>query len=819
MHNSTDGLARLQNQSRISATIWRRWCTLLKLDPGEAIRVWEEIGYPVMVATRKVPDMSYILQMRVARSKLDIFDFKEEVPKVLHTLAFLDSLKDEELTKRQTKSVLLKFYRKIALRPLADQSPDSFLHRYLIDLCAAIVVAKILPVANIALSGVMKPVLTGHVNIDAIVGLGLKTLGEKSYASKVRECLASWERTSTRLSLVADNKVISGDDGGDEKVGGDGEEDYAEGDCGDGEVAGGSAEIDSVEVYLTQFKCAIQALYESEAQVEAEQKTEDEADVEKIKALLGVRIKAIDRFKPLQEAIPSIEEAQLRAKVKESRQSPVRKRESTVGIKSGNSGSGRARGAMPGASIIKNVIARRQYSGGEVDTAGESVQSTIAGGADTGEIDLVEFADLSLAELTDRVRDIGKLLAAVETDESQCWELLTDPTFPIVDLNELARRINTVGTGADRASRSIRRIFCHLKLKDFLQVAEDVTNEDRLFQIEVRIFINAVNTDRALKLSSRLLASLGRIIDHAGAALARLEMLKINHIFALNNPQDYDREAVALRFEELWGAFIDRVDPKIGGPARRVADADTAALLALFCGERFVENLLETVRHYMAALCAGGWGKEIADLKARFAEQPIQFEKAVEDESQSDPIPDELLVASEMGEIFDEAYCYVITAAWSVLSPEHQREVVAQQIKQILREVLVGSIVFTPEMRHHQDNPSEALPVVSLDKVTGNGNLRDYYLQVRSSGEIAYIEDFADGQYIDIFEIRELEIRRMHAATQQEKEAQGADPAQAGRKYLFTIGRTKHIFGDTPNELIDGCIRAESGGPKIFNDF
>ena len=157
MHNSTDGLARLQNQSRISATIWRRWCTLLKLDPGEAIRVWEEIGYPVMVATRKVPDMSYILQMRVARSKLDIFDFKEEVPKVLHTLAFLDSLKDEELTKRQTKSVLLKFYRKIALRPLADQSPDSFLHRYLIDLCAAIVVAKILPVANIALSGVMKP--------------------------------------------------------------------------------------------------------------------------------------------------------------------------------------------------------------------------------------------------------------------------------------------------------------------------------------------------------------------------------------------------------------------------------------------------------------------------------------------------------------------------------------------------------------------------------------------------------------------------------------------------------------------------------------
>ena len=48
---------------------------------------------------------------------------------------------------------------------------------------------------------------------------------------------------------------------------------------------------------------------------------------------------------------------------------------------------------------------------------------------------------------------------------------------------------------------------------------------------------------------------------------------------------------------------------------------------------------------------------------------------------------------------------------------------------------------------------------------------------------------------------------------------EGVDPVQDGRKYLFSVGRTKHIFGDTPNELIDGCIRAESGGPKIFNVF
>ena len=128
-------------------------------------------------------------------------------------------------------------------------------------------------------------------------------------------------------------------------------------------------------------------------------------------------------------------------------------------------------------------------------------------------------------------------------------------------------------------------------------------------------------------------------------------------------------------------------------------------------------------------------------------------------------------------------------------------------------------MLFTPEMRHHQDNPVEVLPVIGLDKVTGNVNLREYYLRVRSSGEIAYVEDFADGRYVDIFEIRKLELQRMQAAIQEEKEIQEADPAQDGRKYLFTVGRTKHIFSETPTALVDGCIRAESGGPKIFNVF
>ena len=73
----TDGLSRLQNQSRIPATTWRHWCNLLDLDPVDAVDVWEGICHPIMVATRKVPEVPYILQMRAARLELDIFDFKE----------------------------------------------------------------------------------------------------------------------------------------------------------------------------------------------------------------------------------------------------------------------------------------------------------------------------------------------------------------------------------------------------------------------------------------------------------------------------------------------------------------------------------------------------------------------------------------------------------------------------------------------------------------------------------------------------------------------------------------------------------------------
>ena len=148
-----DGLSRLQNQSRISASKWREWCNLLGLDPMDAVETWEEICHPIMIATRSMPvqEISYILQMRTARPELDIFDFKEEAPKILHAVTFLYNLEDERLTKGKIRSAILKYYKKSSSEFPADHLPSAYVQRFIIELCSLVLIAKVLKGQNIAL--------------------------------------------------------------------------------------------------------------------------------------------------------------------------------------------------------------------------------------------------------------------------------------------------------------------------------------------------------------------------------------------------------------------------------------------------------------------------------------------------------------------------------------------------------------------------------------------------------------------------------------------------------------------------------------------
>ena len=222
--------------------------------------------------------------MWAARLDLDIFDFKEEVPRALQVITFLYALKDERLIKDKTKSALGKFYRKTALQSPPEQPHGLFLQKFLVDLCAAILVAKVLPASDITLAGVLKPIVEGHGNVDQIIGLGLKVLNGKPYADRICACLAEWENAVNNLlpvSADADDEEGEGEDRIDDGDYGEGDDDEDDEDDTEGGDGGG----DLLEVYLVKFKNALHAIYERETELESELAgEEDETRVEQAEA-------------------------------------------------------------------------------------------------------------------------------------------------------------------------------------------------------------------------------------------------------------------------------------------------------------------------------------------------------------------------------------------------------------------------------------------------------------------------------------------------------------------------------------------------------
>ena len=192
-----DGLARLQNKSRIPASKWREWCDVLELDPVAAAETWEEVCYPPMIATRIMPvqEVSYILQMRAVRPGLNIFDFKEEVSKILHAITILYKLKDESLTKGKIKSSILKFYKKSSIDFPANQVSSAFIQCFIVEFCSLVLIAKVLRRSSIALGGALKLLGEGRGCLGQLVKLGIHSLGEISYAEVVRDCLESLNPT------------------------------------------------------------------------------------------------------------------------------------------------------------------------------------------------------------------------------------------------------------------------------------------------------------------------------------------------------------------------------------------------------------------------------------------------------------------------------------------------------------------------------------------------------------------------------------------------------------------------------------------------
>jgi hypothetical protein len=69
---TSHGLARVQSESRFSASTWRDGCNRLELDPHLAVEGWDEVCHPIRRLVRSICDGKVSLEdlLILARKKL-----------------------------------------------------------------------------------------------------------------------------------------------------------------------------------------------------------------------------------------------------------------------------------------------------------------------------------------------------------------------------------------------------------------------------------------------------------------------------------------------------------------------------------------------------------------------------------------------------------------------------------------------------------------------------------------------------------------------------------------------------------------------------
>ena len=147
------------------------------------------------------------------------------------------------------------------------------------------------------------------------------------------------------------------------------------------------------------------------------------------------------------------------------------------------------------------------------------------------------------------------------------------------------------------------------------------------------------------------------------------------------------------------------------------------------------------------------------------------------------------------------------------MQPHHGPEKVIKRLDELVRGLMARCIRPRPRKERHEKNPHVALSVVGLDTLTGNASVSHLVVRLDVQGQLLYIEDFEDGSYIDLFELRKNERRRMSS--------KGDDGAalQSGSSYLHSVGRTSKPFGKSEADVMGACMQTEDGEPIIYPIF
>ena len=201
------------------------------------------------------------------------------------------------------------------------------------------------------------------------------------------------------------------------------------------------------------------------------------------------------------------------------------------------------------------------------------------------------------------------------------------------------------------------------------------------------------------------------------------------------------------------------------------------------------------------------------DLSAKFVSDPLYFEDVGASDGPGNALPGKFADGSGLGEIVDATRDYVFAKAWDAMQPHHAPKKVLERLDELVRRLMAACIRPRPRKERHEKNPRIALSVVGLDTLTGNTGVSHLVVRLDVQGQLLYIEDFEDGGYIDLFELRKNERRRMSS--------KGDDDAglQSGSSYLYSLGRTSKPFGKSVADVMSACVQTEDGEPVIYPIF
>jgi hypothetical protein len=572
-----DGMSHLQSQSHIPLNTWRKWCDLLKMNPREVVRVWDQICYPIMIATSKLPEITYILQMRTHRPAVDIRTFKAETARVLHFITFLYNLKDERLTQGKIKTNLLKFYRVVSTQPDGDP-PFEFGHRIVRQLCAVALLAKVLKGGNVTFSGVLNLLGEKQGDLERLKGAGLRAVQSEPYAEAVRDCLEDDGRPPEEEPEEGEvsEEAPEGEEVPEEvalrtEIAAElGEEDFSrteaeaaerEAEAAEaGDQEGGTAEevapeaeeaeepkdpvLRAMESFLLKFKTALHAVYEAEAQLPAaapgpapeeaagQESEEQRAAAEEVKAkLLDARLRVIASFDPLGASIPTVEEAQQIARKAEIARTP--KRVYKHSISSGGGGGGAGGGASAGARA--GLAAALGGSSG-----GGAAGGGAAGGSAAGRVPEAKGKDAqAMAAAVLQRPKTAAAAAAIAAAQAQAQGQQPDDAVDPADVVEVKK------AGKGQFNDAVH------------QIASTLATVEKADQVVWSLFLDPGTPVKDLQTQARTLVSLGTGATQAYQAIKDVaQFLPLKQLVAV-------REQVVQK-----GNFITKVTPFINTVTR-----------------------------------------------------------------------------------------------------------------------------------------------------------------------------------------------------------------------------------------------------------